>query len=157
MFDKPQAEHKWLEQLVGNWRIEQQCTMPSGATNRTEGQMTCRMIGGLWLFAESSGESDEGDKWTCVMTVGFDPKRNAYMGTFIGSMMSYLWPYEGTLDESRKRLVLDTNGPKMDGVGTSNYRDTIEIISSDHWRFTGELQNNDSTWTMIMDGAHRRQ
>ncbi len=157
MFDKPQQEHQWLSQLVGTWRIEQHCTMPDGNTNQAEGRMTCRSVGGLWLIAESTGESDEGDPWTCIMTLGFDPKQNAYVGTFLGSMMSHLWPYNGRLDASGKRLPLDSTGPRFDGSGMAKYRDTIEILSPDQWRFTGELQQDDGNWISIMNGMHTRQ
>jgi len=155
MFSKPQHKHKWLDQLVGEWRIEQQCTMPDGTTNQTEGTMTCRSIGGLWIIAESSGTSDEGD-WTCVLTLGYDTKANAYIGTFIGSMMTHLWPYKGNLDASGNRLPLDSTGPTFDGQGMAEYCDTIEIIGKDEWDFTGEMKQEDGTWLKIMSSKHFR-
>ncbi|QDS88014.1 hypothetical protein EC9_22000 [Rosistilla ulvae] len=156
MFNKPQQEHRWLDQLVGQWRIEQQCTMPDGKVNQTEGTMNCRSVGGLWLIAESTGKSDEGDDWNCIMTLGFDPLQDAYVGSFIASMIAHLWPYRGKLDESGKRLPLDSTGPKFEGTGMARYRDTIEIVSSDEWAFTGELQQEDATWLKIMNSVHYR-
>lgn len=157
MFSKPQTEHRWLHQLVGNWRIEQQCTLPDGTTNQTKGIMTCRSIGGLWIVAESSGQSDEGEDWTCLLTLGYDPKQNAYIGTFIGSMMTHLWQYKGQVDESGRRLPLDSSGPTFDGSGHAAYRDTVEIESDDCWRFSGELQHEDGSWLPIMSSMHYRQ
>jgi hypothetical protein len=156
MFAKPQQEHEWLEQLVGQWTIEQKCTMPDGTASVSGGQMTCRSVGGLWLIAESSGPSAESDPWHCIMTLGYDPAQNCYVGTFIGSMMTHLWPYRGTRDAASPRLTLDSEGPKFDGTGTTKYRDTLEIISPDKWLFYGEVLRDDGTWFRMMDGEHRR-
>lgn len=156
MFAKPQQEHQWLEQLVGNWTVEQQCTMPDGNQVESSGRMSCRMIGGLWLLAESTGVDPEGNPWTCVMTLGFDPAKEAFIGTFLGSMMTHLWPYHGRRDPSGNRLPLDSEGPKFDGSGTTRYRDTLEIVSPNEWLFDGEVLSDDGTWVEMMHGRHRR-
>jgi len=49
------------------------------------------------------------------MTLGFDPTKNHYGGTFIGSMMTNIWPYHGVLDETGKRLPLESEGSKFVG------------------------------------------
>ena len=77
MFAKPQEEHRWLEQLVGSWRAKQECRMPNEEPTFLESQMSCRMLGGLWLVAENVGSSEETGDWTCVMTLGYDPQQNA--------------------------------------------------------------------------------
>lgn len=156
MFEKPQQEHEWLNQLVGNWTFEHVCQMPDGKSNKTPGKMTCRMLGGLWLICESSGESDEGGKWSSIMSVGYDPKQNKYVGTFLGSMMTKLWLYEGTLDPSGKRLPLEAEGPGFDGSENCKYRDTIEIVDSDQWLFFSETMNDQGEWNKFMEGLHRR-
>ena len=51
------------------------------------------------------------------MTLGFDPQKGGYVGTWIGSMTSFLWIYRGTLDRAEKILTLDTEGPNFDGEG----------------------------------------
>ena len=53
MFAKPQSEHQWLDQLVGEWTFEHECQMPDGSTSNAPGKMTCRSLGGLWLICES--------------------------------------------------------------------------------------------------------
>jgi len=70
------------------------------------------------------------------MTLGFDPGQKRYVGTFIGSMIdSDPGPFRGSLDASGKRLPLWSEGPKFDGSGIGEYRDTIEIIDGDTWQF----------------------
>ena len=50
------------------------------------------------------------------MTLGFDPQKGGYVGTWIGSMTSFLWIYRGTLDRVEKILTLDTEGPNFDDL-----------------------------------------
>ena len=156
MFAKPQAEHRWLDQLLGNWSFEHECQTPDGSTSKTPGTMTCRSLGGLWLVCESSGQSDQGGDWSSIMTLGFDQAKNQYVGTFVASMMTNIWPYQGVIDASGKRLPLDSEGPKFDGSGSCKYRDTIEIVDNDNWLFTSELQSDDGIWTQFMVGKHTR-
>jgi hypothetical protein len=156
MFTEPQQEHRWLDQLVGSWKFEHNCQMPDGSKVTTQGTMACRSLGGLWLIGESSGCSPEGGAWSSIMTLGFDPAQNQYIGTFIGSMMAHLWPYRGVVDASGKRLPLLSEGPKFDGSGMGTYRDTIEIIDADTWLLTSEFQSDDGTWQPFMSGKHTR-
>lgn len=152
---KPQAEHGWLNQLIGEWTFEHDCQMPDGSKSTASGKMTCRSLGGMWLICESSGESPSGD-WSSIMTLGFDPTQKQYVGTFVGSMMANIWPYRGVLDTTGKRLPLDSEGPKFDGSGTCKYRDTIEILSNGNWIMTSELQTDDGSWLKFMTATHSR-
>ena len=156
MFAKPQTEHQWLDQLVGNWKFAHECQMPDGKISKANGSMACRSLGGLWLICESSGDSSDGESWSSIMTLGFDPAQNQYVGTFIGSMMANIWPYHGVVDSSGKRLPLNSEGPKFDGSGHCKYRDTIEIIDKDNWLFTSELQDDDGKGVQFMTGQHTR-
>ena len=156
MFAKPQSEHHWLDQLIGDWSIEHHCQMPDGSKSKTHGKMTCRSLGGMWLISESEGVSPEGQAWSSIMTVGFDTVIERFVGTFVGSMMSNVWHYQGDLDESQRRLPLECEGPKFDGVGTCQYRDTIEIVAPNRWLFTSEFQNEEGQWTKFLDGIHTR-
>ena len=155
MFAKPQAEHEWLTQLVGKWNFEHKCEMPDGNQSAACGTMSCRSLGGIWLICESSGDSPDGP-WSTVMTLGFDPAKEQYVGTFIGSMMANIWPYQGVADSNGLRLPLYSEGPKFDGSGIGQYRDTIEIVDRDTWLFTSELQLDDGTWKQFMVARHTR-
>ena len=156
MFAKPQAEHTWLDRLIGDWNFDHDCQMPDGNTSTASGKMRCRSLGGLWLVCESSGDAADSGPWSSIMTLGFDPAKDQYVGTFVGSMMANLWLYRGVLDASGKRLVLETLGPSFDGGGTCNYRDTIEITDTDQWLMTSELQTEAGEWVRFMTGKHTR-
>ncbi|TWT95576.1 DUF1579 domain-containing protein [Neorhodopirellula pilleata] len=156
MFAKPQSEHQWLDQLLGQWKLVHECQTPEFGKSITEGSMTCRSLGGMWLICESTGESPDGDSWSSIMTLGFDVTQNQFVGTFIGSMMTNIWPYHGVLDATGKRLPLNSEGPAFDGKGTCLYRDTIEIVDPDHWLFSSEFQSDEGPWVQFMSGKHTR-
>ena len=156
MFAKPQHEHQWLDPLIGQWKIEHECQEPDGKISTTLGVMNCRSLGGMWLICESSGESSEAELWSAIMTLGYDLHQKQYVGTFVGSMMTNIWHYQGVVDESGKRLPLESEGPAFDGSGRCKYRDTIEILDNENWLFTSELQADDGKWRQFMAGKHTR-
>ena len=62
-----------------------------------------------------------------LITLGFDPAKKKYVGSWVGSMMPQLWTYEGALDPTGRILALESQGPSFeDPTKTSLYRDTIE-------------------------------
>ncbi|MCU0874915.1 MAG: DUF1579 domain-containing protein, partial [Pirellulaceae bacterium] len=129
MFAAPQTEHEWFHALLGEWKFTHQCvTGPDQPPVEATGTLTARTLGGLWTILECRGESPEGQPWTSLFTLGFDPTQNRYVGTFVASMMTHLWLYQGQLDETGKRLVLDVEGPRFDGQGMAQYQDIFEIV-----------------------------
>lgn len=156
MFAKPQAEHQWLEQFVGEWDYVSECQMAEGQTTQTHGTASCRTLGGIWLIFESFWASAEGGSHSTMITLGYDPLLKKFVGTFAGSMMANLWHYVGELQDG-KRLPLLSEGPKFDGSGRGNYRDTFEPIDKDTWLFSGELQGDDGQWVKFMSTKHTRK
>lgn len=52
---------------------------------------------------------------TTLMTLGYDPQKQRYVRTWIGSMMTYLWVYDGgELDLAETVLRLNSEGPAID-------------------------------------------
>ena len=90
------------------------------------------------------------------MTLGFDPQKDRYLGTFVGSMMTHLWIYDGQLDGSGRRLVPDVEGPKFDGSGMAKYQDIVEIVGRDHWILKSQMLGDDGQWHQFMEGHHHR-
>ena len=157
MFAEAQEEHRWLEPLIGEWTFESECYMgPVQPAMKAGGRVTSRSLGGLWILMETVGESPEGGKWTTQMTLGYDPARKKFVGAFVGSMMTELWVYSGQLDAPRRRIVLYTNGPKFDQSGTTQYKDTLELVDDDHWILSSQILMDDDTWLPFMKAHHRR-
>lgn len=158
MMAKPQQEHDWLTQLVGEWTFEGECMMgPDEAPMKNKGTCSMRTIGGLWLLGEGKGEMPGGGMMTSLLTMGYDPQKQRYVGTFIVSMMTHLWSYEGTRDASGKVLTLDTQGPSMAGDGAmAAYQDIVTIESKDHWNLSSQIQGPDGQWMKFMSADYRR-
>lgn len=157
MFPKPQAEHDWLTALTGTWEFTSNCEGEPGQPNMvTHGKAVARSLGGLWLVIESDAEGPGGAAWTSIMTVGFDPAKGRYQGTFILSMMNHLWTYEGAKQIENNRLVLEAEGPSMDGTGSAKYQDIVEVISPDHWVLKSQKWVEGGKWQPFMECHHRR-
>ena len=155
---EPQQEHQWLQQLVGEWTYEAEATCePSQPPSTFEGSERVRSLGGLWILAEGQGEMPGGGPATTVLTLGYDPQRQRYVGTWIRSMMTHLWVYDGTLDAAGKVLTLHAEGPHMTAEGqTAQYKDVIELRSEDHRVLTSHMRGEDGAWHSLMVAHYRR-
>lgn len=79
-----------------------------------------------------------------------------YVGTFIASVMTHLWVYDGSLDASGAILTLDTEGPAGDGR-MGRFKDVIEFKSDDHRLLTSHLTGEDGKWHEFMRASYRRK
>ena len=156
---QPQKQHQWLARLDGEWTMEGEAMMgPGQPVQKFRGTERTRSLGGLWFLVEGEGEGPVGGVSTSMMTLGYDPRKERFVGTYIGSMMTNMWIYEGALDADEKVLTLDTEGPSMSGDGTlSKYKDRIEFRSDDERIMTSHAQGADGTWTQLMTMTLRRK
>ena len=156
---EPQKEHQWLQKLVGEWTYETEATMePGKPAEKCSGTETVRSLGGLWIVAEGKGEMPGGAQATMIMTLGYDPEKKRFCGTWIGSMMTHLWVYDGGLDGAERVLALEADGPSMAGDGKmARYRDAIEIRSDDERVLTSSARAEDGSWKHFMTATYRRK
>jgi len=155
---EPQKEHHWLQKLVGEWTSEMDAAMvPDKPPEKFVGTESVRSIGGIWTQGEGRGEIPGGGTATMVMTLGYDPARKKFVGTFIGSMMTHMWLYEGDLDASDRVLTLNAEGPDFSTEGrTTKYKDVIEFKSDDHRTLSSHMLMQDGTWVEFMTADYRR-
>lgn len=157
----PQEEHRWLQQLVGEWTSESEmAAAPDEPTETCKGTESVRSLGGLWIVAEGHGEMPGGDTATMLMTLGFDPRTGRYVGTWVGSMMTHMWLYDGELDSSGRVLTLNCVGPDMSpGMVPDRlvkYKDVIEIKAADHRILTSHRLGDDGKWHQFMTAHYWR-
>src|SRR5262245_15160105 len=154
----PQKEHQWLQKLVGEWTYETEASMgPDKPPEKFKGTESVRSIGGLWMICEGQGEMPGGGTATMIMTLGYDPAKKRFVGTFLGSMMMHLWIYDGELDLAGNKLTLDAEGPSFTGDGkTPKYRDAIELRHDDHRVRTAHVRGDDGQWHRFMTAHYRR-
>ena len=158
MFAKPSVEHEFFTPLVGEWTMEHRCDMgPDQPQAVSRGKMTGRSLGGLWTVLEAAGDMPEGGVFYSVFTLGYDPTRKVYHGTFVGSVMTHLWVYEGSVNEAKNILTLNVEGPSFTGEGLAQYQDIFEIVDNDHWILRSRLQDKTTgEWKNFMEGHHHR-
>ena len=156
---EPQKEHQWLQQLVGEWTSEADCSMgPGQPSTKSYGTERVRMVGGVWMVGEGQGEMPGGGTADMIMTLGYDPQKKKYLGTWIGSMMTHMWHYDGEMDATGRILTLSAEGPSMAGDGTmAQYQDIIEIKSKDHRTLSSRVLGPDGTWNHFMTAHYRRK
>ncbi len=156
MHVEPHTEHRWLLRMVGDWSMEATCSMgPDQPPGHFKGRETMRRLGDIWVVGEGEGEMPDGGTGHTMITLGFDPLRRRFTGTFIGSMMTHLWLYDGTLEGDT--LTLNAQGPSFgDPSKMSNYQDIITLRSDDERRLTSRVQGEDGRWTEFMSATYRR-
>ena len=159
MMAEPQKEHEWLQKLVGEWTYESEATMePGKPPMRFSGTENVRSLGGLWILAEGQGEMPGGGTATMMMTLGYDPQKKRFVGTWVGSMMTYLWVYDGELDAAESVLTLNAEGPSMATEGKiEKYKDVIEFKSDKHRVLTSHMLGDDGEWHGFMTANYRRK
>ena len=157
---EPQKEHQWLNKLLGEWTSEMEMETEPGKREKFTGTDSVRTLDGIWFIAEGQSDTSGGDAGSSdsVMTLGYDPQRKRYVGTFIASMMTHLWIYEGELDADERVLTLNSEGPSMTEEGKmAQYRDAIEFRSDDHRLLTSHVLAEDGSWQHMMTAEYRRK
>lgn len=159
MHAQPQPQHLWLHKLVGEWVSEAECDPgPGKPAEKTSGTESVRKLGELWVLAEGRGTMPGGGAAQMLITLGFDPGRQRFTGTWIGSMTAWLWVYEGTLDAAQRVLTLECQGPDFNVEGKlAKYRDVIEWIDDGHRLLHSSVLGDDGNWTRFMTAHYLRR
>jgi hypothetical protein len=153
-----QKEHQLLEKLIGEWIYESECMMePDQPPAKSTGTEIVRTIGGGWIVAEGEGEMPDGEGSQMIITLGFDPQRDRYIGSFICSMMPHLWIYNGSFDPVTNVLTLDTEGPTCNAEKMAKFKDRIEFVDDDHRILTSQILDDDGNWHQFMTCHYRRK
>jgi hypothetical protein len=144
----PEKEHLWLRRFLGEWTSEGEGAM---------GSETGRALGDVWIVVEGSGEAPGGVE-SSQLTLGYDPARKRFVGTWVGAMIPYQWVYDGELDAAGKVLTLNCEGPAFDGSGKlMPYRDVREFLGDDHRQLKAYTQNEDGSWNHFMTTEYQRK
>lgn len=159
MIAEPQKEHHWLQKLVGEWTYESEASMsPDSPPEVCGGTESVRSLGGIWVLAEGQGEMPGGAPMTSLMTLGYDPQKKRFVGTFIASAMTNLWVYDGELDKTERVLTLNAEGPDFTQPGKmAKYKDVIEFKTDDHRVLTSHALGDDGQWHQFMTANLQRK
>src|SRR4051794_24495588 len=153
----PDPAHDWLRRLVGEWTYEITPLLPGHESERATGTERIRPIGGFWIVAEAQGQVPGGGQATSIMSLGYEPWTKRFTGTWIGSMMTHLWVYDGSLDPTERVLTLSCEGPSFEVEGKmTRYRDVIEIEGADLRTLTAHVLGEDGQWHQMVRTTYRR-
>lgn len=154
-------QHKWLQQLVGEWTIESSMKLPDGSDAASTGTEKVLALGDLWIIAKMRSGMPGGGEMDGRFQIGYNVGKSTFNGTFIANMMDFMWVYDsGELSADKKTLTLNCIGPDMSpGAApgsTANYRDVIELTDNDHrvLRSFGEFK--DAGWVQFMEARYTR-
>ena len=154
---KPDKAHDWLKKFAGDWEVENEGSMGEGQpTMKLKGTMNSQMIGGFWVQNVIKGEVT-GIKIHGVQTIGYSAKKKKYVGTWVDGMNDHLWRYEGSIDDSGKKLTLAAEGPSMMESNKMNkYRDSYEFKTADLIIAESSMLGEDGKWITFMKGTMKR-
>ena len=158
MMTDPSPEHGWLRKLVGDWHYEHEFSpAPGMPAAKLMGTEKVRMLGELWVICEGGGKMHTGHEMNYLMTLGFDPNKGSFVGSWVGSPMAYMFVYEGRLEDDGKTLPLKTDGPSFtDPTQLAKYQDVIGIVDDDHRTLTSQMWGEEGELVTFMQAKYRR-
>ncbi len=156
MFTEQNDHHRWLRRMIGDWEFESCCDGgPGGEPMKSTGTERVSAFGDLWVVGDGEGEIPGGGSMRMRITIGFDPAKDRYVGTWMGSPMGSMFVYEGT--RQGDVLTLDTTGPCMTDPGkTAHYQDIVELHGDDRRVLRSRMKGDDGGWIEFMRGEYRR-
>lgn len=155
MLAEPSKEHEWLKQFVGEWTYETECDMGTGERETFAGREKVSMLGAFWVVMDGEGAMPDGSMGYTRMTLGYDPAKG-YRGSWIGTMMPFMWVYDGTLSEDGRTLTLATEGPNFSGEGMATYHDVVSIVDENERTLTSRMKGEDGSWKEFVWARYRR-
>ncbi len=131
---KPTKEHARLAATTGVWDAEIIMSSPDGKTAST-GVETVKMVGELWTISsfeyEFMGVPTQGHG-----TMGYDPSKGKYVGTWIESTNPHMSTMEGEYDEEKKAVVYQM---KSNDAGGNEMEFRVITATQDETHRTFEL------------------
>lgn len=156
---EPARDHEWLKQLVGEWDVQFKMYMqPDQPPMEAAGTDSVRTLGDQWIIAETK-TTMMGVPYNGILTLGYSPLKEHFIGTWIDSFGGCLWVYKGTLNDAGDTLTLETEGPSLlEGPAkTARYKEVIQITGKDTRTFNSTMETPDGTWMKVVTIEHRRK
>ncbi len=150
--------HQLLKKFVGKWELKNKGSMGEGQPEmEATSVMNAKMLGDLWVLCDIEGDVD-GTVYRAMQTIGYDPDKKKFVGTWVDSITPHLWVYEGWLDESGTKLTLEAKGPNMMAGGEiTKFRDVYEFKDDDQIVATSSMLLDDGKWLTFMNGIGKRK
>jgi hypothetical protein len=145
----PQPEHELFKRFAGEWQFEKKSAPGDGSTPQKlgSGEMKAELLGGFFVVCRWSGDVYETD-FNAVQTLGYDVDKEEYSGSWVDSIMSYRWQFNGSLEAKGNELVIAASGPGPNG-GTTKFRERYQFNSADSITVVAQMLQ-DEKWVTFM-------
>lgn len=132
----PGKFHKGLEYFAGKWdAVTKYWMKPGDKAMETTGTAVAKMImGGRYLQTYNKGKM-MGMEFTGLSIVGYDNYNKKFVGTWLDSNGTGLFPYEGTLDASGKVRTDTATWDEIMSGGKHDVRMVTTILDKDTYKF----------------------
>ena len=132
----PGKFHKELEYFVGKWNAVTKYWMkPGEKPMETTGTSVAKLImGGRYLKTVNNGKM-MGMDHTGMSIYGYDNYHKKFVGTWLDSAGTGLFPYEGTIDSSGKVRTDSATWDDIMSGGTHDVRMVTTIVDKDTYKF----------------------
>jgi hypothetical protein len=111
---KPGPEQEILKKEAGVWDASVETMMPDGNKDVSKGVETNTLLGGLWLITDYKGALGPQD-FSGHGIMGYDAKKQKYVGTWVDTMSTSLSVVEETYDLATKTMTGTMAGPDENG------------------------------------------
>jgi hypothetical protein len=150
----PGAPHKVLEGMAGKWITKTKAWMepgkpPSDSTGTCEAKM---LLGGRYLQQEYMGDM-MGSTFTGINIIGFDNYTKKYVSTWIDSMSTGIYFFEGTSSADGKTITQESryDDPVQ---GPTTWRSVSRIVDANSMEYemfiTGKVGKDEKMMEMTL-------
>ena len=132
----PGKFHKSLEYFTGKWdAVTRYWMKPGDKPMKTTGTAVAKMImGGRYLKTQNQGKM-MGMEFTGLSIIGYDNYNKKFVGTWIDSNGTGMFPYEGTLDASGKVRIDTAIWDEIITGGKHGVRMVTTIVDKNTYKF----------------------
>ena len=103
---QPTEHHERVMKGVGHWKGTMTMSMPGMPESTSDCSETVTALGGLWTQSQFR-TNFMGMEFQGSATLGYDPKKGKFVGTWIDNMNPMLTVMEGVYDKEKNAIVME--------------------------------------------------
>ena len=127
----PSPEHEKLQSKIGVWDVDCFYSMNLPEPVQAKGRETIEALGAFWTVGRFEVEL-HGSSILGRSTLGWDPHKLAYIGTWMDSATPFFYYFEGHFDEAGTVLKLEGDNTDPISKNLVLYRSEEEYSDNDH-------------------------
>lgn len=153
----PTKEHEALAHEVGVWDGESSMWMsPESEPVKSKGIETNKLMGKFWLLSEFVGDM-MGEKFEGRGVTGYDPIKKQYVGTWIDTMVPFVFTLSGTYDDATHTLTMTMEGTDAMTGKPSQWKTVTVYTGEDTKTFELHVPGEDGKLWKMMEIKYTRR